>query len=134
MTEIKRLAKVEKAASDLREWLDNDDAPEKSQAWVLAKMARLLDGIEHFGLIELKRAEQFLSMARSFQVGRLMVEWRSEGKWAVVDCGCVLNSSGDWEFEPLNSGRTDEFLERTRFNLDTALEMARSAKENGPCS
>ena len=71
----------------------------------------------------------FLSMARSFQIGKLSVEWRNDDLWAVTDCGSVLSSDGEWVFEPLPSRRTDEFKARTRFDRDTAFEMARKLQD-----
>ena len=58
----------------------------------------------------------------------ITVEWR-DGRdrhdlWAVVDCGLCFNNRGEWEYEPLPSSRTDEFLERCRFPLDVALAAA----------
>lgn len=38
-------------------------------------------------------------------------------KWAVVlDQNRVLNQDGEWEYEPLPSSRSDEFLARTRWD------------------
>lgn len=36
-------------------------------------------------------------------------------RWAVCKYGSVLNKQSEWEFEPQPSGRTDDFLARTRF-------------------
>lgn len=46
-------------------------------------------------------------------------------KWKVERDGSVLNKSGDWEYEPLPSSRSDEFLARCRY--DTAQEAIRAA-------
>lgn len=59
----------------------------------------------------------------------LKVSWRSEGKWAVTTFGQVLNSSGEWEYEPQPSNRTDEFIKRTRFDLKTAVKLGTVAFE-----
>lgn len=37
-------------------------------------------------------------------------------KWVVCQAGEVLNKKGHWEWEPLPSSRTDNFLQRTRFD------------------
>jgi hypothetical protein len=37
-------------------------------------------------------------------------------KWAVRSNGDCLNTSGEWEWEPMPSSRDDEFLARCRFN------------------
>jgi hypothetical protein len=36
--------------------------------------------------------------------------------WAVRFRGDVLNKQGDWEWEPMPSGRDDDFIERARFS------------------
>lgn len=46
--------------------------------------------------------------------------------WVVKNCDEVLNKDGEWEYEPMPSSRTDDFLERTRFSN---LEDARRAYE-----
>jgi hypothetical protein len=51
-------------------------------------------------------------------------------KWKVLNGGYCLTKTGDWEWEPLPSSRTDEFIERCRFNsaqeaIDAALNAAR---------
>lgn len=53
----------------------------------------------------------------------VVIELRSQGKWAVVMSSrdSVLNRDGTWEYEPLPSNRTAEFLARTRFSLEEAL-------------
>ena len=35
--------------------------------------------------------------------------------WAVISGGAALGSDGRWEFEPLPSSRTDEYLATHRF-------------------
>lgn len=52
------------------------------------------------------------------------VESRGAGLWAIIDCGKVLNKDNELEYESLPSNRTDEFIERTRFTLDEALNRA----------
>lgn len=53
------------------------------------------------------------------------VEWRGDGLWAVVNGDYTLTSLGDWEYEPRPSSRDDGYLARCRFDLDTALLLAR---------
>lgn len=93
--------------------------------------------LAHADEIDALRAR--LSMAREFAVGRLHVVWRSEGAWAVADGPFVLNRDGQWEWEPLPSGREEDFLARTRYTLVEALDAARAlvereAKECKACS
>lgn len=47
-------------------------------------------------------------------------------KWAVVNRGAALNADGEWEWEPIPSSRTDEYLARTRFATpEAALNVYR---------
>jgi hypothetical protein len=47
-------------------------------------------------------------------------------RWAVTRNSDVLNRSGEWEWEPNPSSRTDAFLRRTRYaTVDAALDAAR---------
>ena len=61
----------------------------------------------------------------------LYVQWRGGDRWCVADAqnGAtgVLNAAGEWEWEPQPSERREDFLARTRFDMGTALEMARAA-------
>ena len=55
-----------------------------------------------------------------------------ENLWVVVvDCSGVLSNDGYVEFEGLPSGRTEDFLRRTRFSLEEALDRARKFIEQG---
>lgn len=49
--------------------------------------------------------------------------------WAVRFRGDVLNKSGEWEWEPMPSGRDDDFLARARF--DTAEEAIAAIRSGG---
>jgi hypothetical protein len=55
----------------------------------------------------------------------LSVEERSPGRWAVLRGGMCYDADGVREFESMSTGRTDEFIARFRFDLDTALELAK---------
>jgi hypothetical protein len=98
-----------------------------------AGVVEILEAISAKARMELAKApaqtEDLLSLARSFQIGKLSVEWRDDDLWAVTDCGSVLSSDGEWVFEPLPSRRTDEFKARTRFDRETAIEMARKLQD-----
>lgn len=71
--------------------------------------------------------EDLAIMASSFKISpRISVEERGKGKWCVYDMGDVLNVDGEWELEPtLPSSRDDDFLNRTRFDRDTAIRLAK---------
>jgi hypothetical protein len=55
---------------------------------------------------------------------------RGHGRWAVVkgsfsEGGEVLGSDGEWDYEPRPSSREDDWLATHRFDLETALRLAR---------
>lgn len=54
----------------------------------------------------------------------IKVEYRGKDKWAITNSDLVLNKHNEWEYEPLPSSRTDEFIQRTRFDsAHAALEF-----------
>jgi len=57
----------------------------------------------------------------------IAVEYRGDGRWAVLHHGWTLTVDGEWEYEPRPSGREDDYLARCRFDLGTALALARKA-------
>lgn len=57
----------------------------------------------------------------------LAVEYRGRGLWAVVRLGQCLSRTGTWDYESIPSERTDEWLADHRFDLDTALKLAKEA-------
>lgn len=57
----------------------------------------------------------------------LSVEYRGRSLWAVVRNGSCLNSAGQWSYESIPSEREDEWLAEHRFDLDTALKLAKEA-------
>lgn len=63
----------------------------------------------------------------SLTLGGIKVENRGLGSWAVLDGSRCLNHDGGWEYEPLPSNRTDEFLARCRFPLEEAIDRATTA-------
>jgi hypothetical protein len=60
--------------------------------------------------------------ARHFTV---RVEERSPGLYSVSDGFSVLDKDGEWAFEPLPSEREAEWKARHRFDLETALALAK---------
>lgn len=55
----------------------------------------------------------------------LYVEWRSEGKYAVVDdLRSSYNREGERQRESLPSSRTEEYLQSYRFSKEEALQVA----------
>lgn len=57
----------------------------------------------------------------------LAVEYRGRGLWAVVRNRQCLNAHGRWSWESVPSEREDEWLAEHRFDLDTALRLAKKA-------
>jgi len=57
----------------------------------------------------------------------ITVEWRGDDRWAVLDSPFCLGEDGDWEYEPQPSNRDDDWLDAHRFDLDTALGLAKEA-------
>lgn len=57
----------------------------------------------------------------------ITVERRSPDRWAVCRMRWCLGADGEWEYEPLPSEREDDWLETHRFDLDTALRLAKEA-------
>src|SRR5690349_5497152 len=54
----------------------------------------------------------------------ITVAERDTGRWAVKGMFGVLNTDGEWEYEPSPSNREDDFLKRCRFTEEEALRRA----------
>ncbi len=67
---------------------------------------------------------------------KLKIEYRGkQGEpdadvWAILDPhgNCYNKDEKDWEYEPLPSNRTDEFLKRCRFTLKEALAIVKEIR------
>lgn len=71
--------------------------------------------------------EKLLAKAVKFEIGEdIYVEKRS-ALWAVIRNGFCLNTDDEFEYEPFPSSRTEEFFQRTRFELNDALHRASEA-------
>ncbi|GGJ87173.1 hypothetical protein GCM10011583_18390 [Streptomyces camponoticapitis] len=53
------------------------------------------------------------------------VEYRGDGKWAVTRNGWCLGADGTWAHGVKPYDRGDDWLAAHRFDLDTALRLAR---------
>lgn len=62
-------------------------------------------------------------------VFEITVEYRGRDRWAVKRHSQVLGTDGQWDWEMRPSEREDDWLDSHRFNLDTALKLA---KEQAP--
>lgn len=60
--------------------------------------------------------------AHSFAI---TVAYRGRGLWAVSRHRMCLGTDGKWDWESIPSERTDEWLATHRFDLDTALALAK---------
>lgn len=70
--------------------------------------------------------EDLVIMASEYKISPYIhVQERGKNRWAVFKLGEVLNADGEWEFEPSPSSRDEEFLERTRFDRETAITKAK---------
>ena len=66
-----------------------------------------------------------------YKVGEFIVRLRNpqDNLWSVSDGYSVLNVLGEWEYEPLNSNRTEEFLQTTRYSFDEAVRRAQEIQK-----
>ncbi|MYZ37106.1 MULTISPECIES: hypothetical protein [unclassified Streptomyces] len=55
----------------------------------------------------------------------ITVQYRGEGRWAVTRHSSCLGADGTWEFGVKEYDRGDNWLNSHRFDLDTALRLAR---------
>lgn len=81
--------------------------------------------------------ERLTREAVKYEIGegshKVYVEKRSEALWCITrDGSSVLNTDGEWEYEPTPSGRDGDFIARTRYLRNTALNIARAALQAKP--
>lgn len=57
----------------------------------------------------------------------ITVEYRGDGRWAVCRYPECLGADGTWDWEPRPSERDEDWLDTHRFDLDTALRLAKEA-------
>jgi hypothetical protein len=62
--------------------------------------------------------------AHSYEI---TVDYRGNGLWAVVRHHQCMNAQGEWSWESIPSEREDEWVAEHRFDLDTALRLAKEA-------
>lgn len=60
-------------------------------------------------------------------VFEISVEWRGDDRWAVLRHRWCLGVDGTWDYELRPSEREDDWLDTHRFDLDTALRLAKEA-------
>lgn len=117
-------------ATDLREASTTLSTLSTKNAELEREVKRLREANEELR-IERDHFAEVGAKAISFKIsGNVYVESRGAGIWAVTSGGrSVLNSDGEWEFEPMPSSRTDEFIARTRFSFSDAWALSTSPKE-----
>lgn len=92
---------------------------------------------------ENKRLRELVSMAEAYTITddskrrthgyeHIEVKHRGDDLWCVSNGSSVLNKSGEWEWEPQPSSRTDEFIADMRFSLDEAIARGFEAIANDP--
>jgi hypothetical protein len=57
----------------------------------------------------------------------ITVQYRGAGRWAVVRHESCLGDDGSWEFGVKPYDRGDDWLDAHRFDLETALKLAKEA-------
>lgn len=69
--------------------------------------------------------QEMLKLAVRFQVAEdVFVEKRGNDSWCVSVFRTVLDRDLTRQYEPMVSGRTDDFIAATRFTLEEAFEIA----------
>ncbi|GHD70389.1 hypothetical protein GCM10010317_077620 [Streptomyces mirabilis] len=63
--------------------------------------------------------------AAEAHVFEITVEWRGADRWAVLRNGWCLDSNGKWDYEMRTSEREDDWISWHRFDLDTAIRLAK---------
>lgn len=64
----------------------------------------------------------------------LTVEYRGRDLWAVLNNPFCLSRDGEWDYEMRPSEREDDWLAAHRFDLDTALKLAREHAPEMTCN
>jgi hypothetical protein len=92
---------------------------------LIAEVRRLREGAALPGV----RIESYSIPQAGFDIIR--TEQRTgPAKWKVLNGGYCLTKTGDWEWEPLPSSRTDEFIQRCRFDsAQEAIDAARAQQK-----
>ncbi len=60
----------------------------------------------------------------NYHVYAVKVQWRGAEQYAVMHAGFALGTDGEWEYEPIPSGRDDDFVAAHRYGYDEALRLA----------
>lgn len=102
---------------------------EQPPAWYLAVQKRAHEEAANVPEAKAKATNYTVSCVPEGDINRshftLNVAYRGSDKWAVIDVPYCLSADGTWEFEHTPSERTDEWIASHRFDLDTALRLAK---------
>ena len=139
MIDLEKIEALAKAIAERYDWVDKAWAFEHfgsemeaefveaaSPAAVLALIAEVR-ALREAQIADDVRVERYL-MRDGFEVIRV-AQRAGADKWKVLNGGYCLTKAGDWEWEPIPSSRTDDFIERCRFDTaQEAIDAARGAK------
>lgn len=64
----------------------------------------------------------------------ITVQYRGEGRWAVIRHSSCLGADGTWDFGVKEYDRGEAWLNAHRFDLDTAIRLARDAAPHVVCN
>jgi hypothetical protein len=70
----------------------------------------------------------------NYDLYAVQVQWRGGETHAVVRHKRCLNAAGEWDWEPLPSSRTDEWIADHRFDYHTALRLAAEVAPSVKCN
>jgi len=102
---------------------------EQPPAWYVAVQQRARDEADSVPEAQAKATNYTVSCLPEGDINRpgftLNVAYRGDDAWAVIDTPYCLSTNGTWDFEHTPSERTDEWIATHRFDLDTALRLAK---------
>lgn len=102
---------------------------EQPPAWYLAVQQRARDEAANVPQAEAKATNYTVSCVPEGDINRsgftLNVACRGNDTWAVIDVPYCLSIDGTWDYEHTPSERTDEWIASHRFDLKTALRLAK---------
>lgn len=113
--------------------LPSGETTESAEAQAIADTEYLHFALRNFPALiaELRELRELVGCATEFQISARITIAKRAGRdtvrWAVYrDRSFCLANDGEWEYEPLPSSRSDEFIARCRYaTLAKALEAAR---------
>lgn len=86
-----------------------------------------------FGELNARQREKVLQGIQSISIDvdlGLTIERRAEGLWVVSMGRSVVTRHLSREYEPMPTSRSEEFIARTRFPMNEALDIARAYQKS----